>query len=195
MVGLSFISTRWLLDDALQQFCSYITTSWQIVLQMHKLDFCIVDNYTLSKVLWCNRKNIPGLWHFHHVCFLPVQIVTLRHWSFVSQKYLHCLSSNSLLAASWCTQVLTPLPDALGSLGTASDPTYVVALAFWSGFRPCELKIWTISRFLPESLREHFHVPRKSAKTTRWPLKFGPLSTWKCALIFPGKQSQQLAQL
>lgn len=77
-------------------FFRYMIT-WQVVLQMCKLDFCIVDNYTLSKFLWCNWKTIPGLWHFHHVYFFPVQTVTSRHWSFVSQKYLHCLSCNSLL--------------------------------------------------------------------------------------------------
>ena len=51
MFALFLISTRWLLDDALQQFFRYIITSWQMVLQMYKLDLCIVDNYTLSKFL------------------------------------------------------------------------------------------------------------------------------------------------
>jgi hypothetical protein len=36
----------------------------------------------------------------------------------------------------------------------------------------------------------HFHMLANSAKTTRWQ-KFGPSSTWKCVLIYPGKQKSK----
>lgn len=44
------------------------------------------------------------------------------------------------------------------------------------------------------TLRAHFHVFAKLAKTTRWQ-NFGPLSTWKFALIYVGKQKSTASMI